>query len=166
MISSGGLAPTVFPHSADLCIQCLCAKSRVVKLTKNMSPSTNVEISLPYSQQPATGPYPEPLKFMKITVFWVATLKVSVARCQRFGGIWCLLDRASLRELKNKKPTRCHLFYLPAAGSPDTTLAEPHPNSNTKQSKNNTANVVVQQHSRKLLKMDILMPETCWVSKK
>jgi len=24
-----------------------------------------------------------------------------------------------------------------------------------------SANVVVQQHSRKLLKMDILMPETC-----
>jgi len=39
--------------------------------------------------------------------------------------------------------------------------AEPHPNSNTQQSKNNTANAVVQQHSRKLLKMDILMPETC-----
>jgi len=53
-----------------------------------------------------------------------------------------------------------------SAGSPDTTLAEPHPNSNTQQSKNNTANVAVQQHSRKLLKMDILMPETCWVSKK
>ena len=49
---------------------------------------------------------------------------------------------------------------LLAAGSPDTTLAKPHPNSNTQQSKNNTANVVVQQHSRKLLKMDILMPET------
>ena len=48
-----------------------------------------------------------------------------------------------------------------SAGSPDTTLAEPHPNYNTQQSKNNTANVVVQQHSRKLLKMDILMPETC-----
>ena len=31
----------------------------------------------------------------------------------------------------------------------------------TQQSKNNTANVAVQQHSRKLLKMDILMPETC-----
>ena len=26
--------------------------------------------------------------------------------------------------------------------------------------------MVVQQHSRKLLKMGILMPETCWVSKK
>jgi len=53
---------------------------------------------------------------------------------------------------------------LPAeasAGSPDTTPADPHPNSNTQQSKNNTVNVVIQQHSRKLLKMDILMPETC-----
>ena len=48
-----------------------------------------------------------------------------------------------------------------SAGSPDTTPAEPNPNSNTQQSKNNTANVVVQQHSRKLLKMDIIMPETC-----
>ena len=48
-----------------------------------------------------------------------------------------------------------------AAGSPDNTLAEPHPNSNTQQSKNNTANVVVQQQSRKLLKMGILIPETC-----
>jgi len=48
-----------------------------------------------------------------------------------------------------------------AAGSPDTTPAEPHPDSNTQQSKNNTANEVVQQHSRKLLKMGILMPETC-----
>ena len=57
---------------------------------------------------------------------------------------------------------------LPAevAGIPDTTLAEPHPNSNTQQSKKNTANVLVQQHSRKLLKMDISMPEICWISKK
>jgi len=47
------------------------------------------------------------------------------------------------------------------AGSPDTTPAKPHPKSNTQQSKNNTANVAVQPHSRKLLKMDILMPETC-----
>ena len=57
---------------------------------------------------------------------------------------------------------------LPAAsaGSPDTTLAEPHPNSKTQHTKNVTANVVVQQHSRKLPKRGILMPETCWVSKK
>jgi len=48
-----------------------------------------------------------------------------------------------------------------AAGNPDTTLAEPYPTSDIQKSKNNTANVVVQQHSRKHLKMDILMSETC-----
>ena len=53
-----------------------------------------------------------------------------------------------------------------SAGSPDTSLAKPHPNSNTQQTKNVIVNVVVQQHGRKLLKMGILMPETCWVSKK
>jgi len=42
-----------------------------------------------------------------------------------------------------------------AAGNWDTTPAEPHQNSNTQQTKNETAN------SRKLLKMGILMPETC-----
>jgi len=47
------------------------------------------------------------------------------------------------------------------ASSLDTTLTEPHPNSNTYQIKNETANVAVQQHSRQLLKMGTLMPETC-----
>ena len=55
----------------------------------------------------------------------------------------------------------CIVLGLLQAGSPDTTLAEQHPNSNIQQTKNETANVVVQQHSRKILKMDILMPETC-----
>ena len=32
--------------------------------------------------------------------------------------------------------------------------------------KNNTNNVIIQQNSRKLLMMDILMSETCWVHKK
>jgi len=48
-----------------------------------------------------------------------------------------------------------------SAGSLDTTPADPHPNSNTQQTKNETSNVVVQQYSRILLKMGILMPETC-----
>ena len=46
-----------------------------------------------------------------------------------------------------------------ASGSPDTNPAEPFPNSNTQQSKKSTANVVVQQHSRKLPKMNILISE-------
>ena len=48
----------------------------------------------------------------------------------------------------------------------DTTPTQPHRNPNTHQTKNNTTNVVIQQHSRKLLMMDILMSETCWAHKK
>ena len=37
---------------------------------------------------------------------------------------------------------------------------------NHTETKNNTTNVVIQQNSRKLLMMDILMSETCWTHKK
>ena len=47
------------------------------------------------------------------------------------------------------------------AYSPDTAQAQQHLTSNTQQNKNNTTNVVIQQHSRKLLMVDILMSETC-----
>ena len=43
-----------------------------------------------------------------------------------------------------------HCDSCASAGSPDTTPAEPRPISNTQQIKNETANVVVQQHSRKI----------------
>jgi len=48
----------------------------------------------------------------------------------------------------------------------DTTPTQPHRISNTYRTKNNTTNVLIQQHSRKLLMMDILMSETCWAHKK
>ena len=38
-------------------------------------------------------------------------------------------------------------------------------NSNTQWTENKTTDVVIQQHSRRLLKMDILMSETCWAPK-
>jgi len=38
----------------------------------------------------------------------------------------------------------------------DTTPTQPHRNSNTHRTKNNTTNVVIQQNSRNLLMMDIL----------
>ena len=47
----------------------------------------------------------------------------------------------------------------------DTSPTQPHRNSNTHRTKNNTTNVVIQQNSRKLLMMDILMSETCWAHK-
>jgi len=48
----------------------------------------------------------------------------------------------------------------------DTTQTQPHRNSNTHRTENKTTYVVIQQHSRKLLMMDILMSETCWAHKK
>ena len=38
--------------------------------------------------------------------------------------------------------------------------------SNTQWTENKTTDVVIHQHSRRLLKMAILMPETCWAHKK
>ena len=48
----------------------------------------------------------------------------------------------------------------------DTAPTQPHRNSNTHRTKNNTTNTVIQQNSRKLLMMDILMSEPCWAHKK
>jgi len=49
----------------------------------------------------------------------------------------------------------------------DTTIkTQPHQISNTQRTENKTTNVVIQQHSRRLLMMDILMSETCWAHKK
>ena len=42
-----------------------------------------------------------------------------------------------------------------------TTQNQPHQISNTQRTENKTTDVVIQQHSRKLLMMDILMSETC-----
>jgi len=53
-----------------------------------------------------------------------------------------------------------------SACNTDTTPNQPHRNSNTHRTKNNTTNVVIQQNSRKLLMMGILMSETCWAHKK
>ena len=47
-----------------------------------------------------------------------------------------------------------------------TTQNQPHEISNTQRTESKTADVVIQQHSRKLLMMDISMSETCWAFKK
>ena len=43
----------------------------------------------------------------------------------------------------------------------DTTQTQPYQISNTERTENKTTDVVIQQHSHKLLMMDILMSETC-----
>jgi len=47
-----------------------------------------------------------------------------------------------------------------------TTQNQPHQISNTQRTENKTTDMVIQQHSRKPLMMDVLMSETCWVHKK
>ena len=71
--------------------------------------------------------------------------------CRRFGAAgfeWCSF---------------CRLKYNCAT---NTTQNQLHQISNTQRTENKTTDVVIQQHSRKLLKMDILMYETCWAHKK
>jgi len=53
-----------------------------------------------------------------------------------------------------------------SACNTDTTETQPHQISNTQRTENKTSDVVIQQHSRKLVMMDILMSETCWAHKK
>ena len=57
-------------------------------------------------------------------------------------------------------------YFSASACNTDTTPNQPHRNSNTHQTKNNTTKVVIQQNSRELLMIDILMSETCWAHKK
>ena len=77
-------------------------------------------------------------------------------------------------------PTRCNsmqifiwcgwfwaVFVLQAeACNTGTTQNQTHQSSNTQRTENKTTDVVIHQHSRKLLMMDILMSETCWAHKK
>jgi len=78
--------------------------------------------------------------------------------------------------IKDQLDVTCYLISLlmystcfgrcaPACNT-DTTQTQPHHISDTQRTENNTTDVVIQQHSRKLLIMDILISETCWVRKK
>ena len=50
-----------------------------------------------------------------------------------------------------------YFFFLQASASKtSTTQNQPHQISNTQRTENKTTDVVIQQHSRKLLMMDIL----------
>jgi len=55
---------------------------------------------------------------------------------------------------------------IASACNTDTTPTQPPRFSNTHRTTNKMTYVVIQQNSRKLLMMDILMSETCWAHKK
>ena len=54
-----------------------------------------------------------------------------------------------------------HVSDINEACKTSTTQNQLHQISNTQRTENKTTEVVIQQHSRKLLMMDILMYETC-----
>jgi len=58
------------------------------------------------------------------------------------------------------------LVWCASACNTDTTPTQPHRNSNTHRTKNNTTYVVIYQNSRNLLMVDIVRSETCWAHKK
>ena len=71
--------------------------------------------------------------------------------------------------MKDQLDVTCYFISLlvlqAAACNTSTTQNQPHHISNTQRTENKTTDVVIQQHSRKLLMMDILMSETCWAHK-
>ena len=99
----------------------------------------------------------------------VSDINISIIRCLR---LFCWITTLVVLFLvRCVLEFRCGWFGVvsvlqASACYTDTTPTQPHRNSNTHRTKNNTTNVVIQQYSRKLLMMDILMPETCWAHKK
>ena len=61
-------------------------------------------------------------------------------------------------------PHRSFCRLQPAKRTPPKTSRTK--SSNTQRTENKTTDVVIHQHSRKLLKMDILMSKTCWAHNK
>jgi len=99
--------------------------------------------------------------------YWITTLVVLfLVRCVleiRCG--WVGLKPATRIPLQpNRTESPTHIEA--SACNTDTTPTQPHRISSTHRTTNNTTNVVIQQNSRKLLMMDILMSETCWAHKK
>jgi len=103
---------------------------------------------------------------------WITTLVVLFLvryvlefRCGWVGVVSVLQAEAQLSLGCNVAGRSFSLQQAPACHT-DTSPTQPHRNSNTHRTKNNTTNVVIQQNSLKLLMLDTSMPETYWAHKK
>ena len=92
----------------------------------------------------------------------VSDINMSIIRSLRL--FCCITTLVVLFLVRCVLEIRCGWVF--EACNTDTTPTQPHRISNTHWTKNNTTNLVIQQNSRKLLMMDILMSETCWAHKK
>ena len=97
--------------------------------------------------------------------FWITTLVVLfLVRCV-LEFRWCWVGVISVLQAEACNTDATPGWSTASTCNTDTTPTQPHRNSNTHRTKNNTTNVVIQQNSRKLLMMDILMSETCLARK-
>ena len=98
----------------------------------------------------------------------VSDINISVFRSLR---LWCWITTSVvLFSVRCVLETWCGwVWVVPVlqaeACKTNTTQNQLHQISNTQRTENKTTDVVIQ-HSRRLLKMDILMSETCWAHKK
>ena len=91
---------------------------------------------------------------------WRRSWKIKPARNRRL--LNKVICNNYLEEINNA--TGSALVLQPAKRTPPNISRSK--NSNTQRTENKTTDVVTHQHSRRLLKMDILMSETCWAHNK
>jgi len=108
--------------------------------------------------------------FHFLCVQHVSDINVSIIRSLRL--FCCITTLVVLFLVRCVLEFRCgwvggvSVLQAASACNTDTTPTQPHRNSNTDRTKNNTTNVVIQQNNRKLLMMDIFMSETYWAHEK
>ena len=99
--------------------------------------------------------------FRSLRLCWWITTSVSCSQfvvCWGFCCGWYLVVFVLQAEAQ--------LNSCASACKTNTTQNQTHQSSNTQRTENKTTGVVIHQHSRKFLKMDILMSETCWAHNK
>jgi hypothetical protein len=99
----------------------------------------------------------------------VSDINISIIRSLRL--CWRITTSFVLFSVRCVLDLWCGWFWVvlvlqAEASKTSTTQNQPHQISNTQRTENKTTDVVIHQHSRKLLMMDILMSETCWAHKK
>ena len=92
----------------------------------------------------------------------------SGAKLRDISDVYCTVHHCNSWRMKDQLDVTCYFVSLLMAEACNmgTTQTQPHQISNTQWTENKTTDVVIQQQSRKLLMMDILMSETCWAHKK
>ena len=92
----------------------------------------------------------------------VSDINISIFRSLRL--CWWITTSVVLFSVRCVLELRSFCRLKPAKRTPPNTSR--NKTSHTQRTENKTTDVVIHQHSRKLLKMDILMSEKCWAHKK